>query len=79
MKDKIGIANINTFQKVLDESGRKPSKTWVDKGSEFYNRLIKPWLQDNNTKIYSTHNEERSVVVERLIRTLILKRLGGSA
>ena len=24
------------FQKILDESKRKPNKIWVDKGSEFY-------------------------------------------
>ena len=27
---------INAFQKNLDESGRKPNKIWVYKGSEFY-------------------------------------------
>ena len=31
---------------------------------------MKSWLQDNNIKIYSTHNEEKSVVPERFIRTL---------
>ena len=29
------------FQKVLDESNHKPNKIWVNKGSEFYNRLMK--------------------------------------
>ena len=28
----------NAFQKNVDESGRKPNKIWVDKGSEFYKR-----------------------------------------
>ena len=31
---------------------------------------MKSWLQVNNIKIYSTHNEGKSVVVERFIRTL---------
>ena len=31
----------NAFQKILDESNRQPNKTWVDKGSEFYNRSMK--------------------------------------
>ena len=26
-----------------------------DKGSEFYNRSPKSWLQDNDIEIYSTH------------------------
>ena len=48
LKDKEGITIVNAFQKVLDESGRKPNKIWVDKGSEFYNRSMKLWLQDND-------------------------------
>ena len=31
----------NAFEKILDESKHKPNKTWVDKGSKFYNRLMK--------------------------------------
>ena len=60
----------NAFQKILDESNRKPNKIWVDKGSEFYNRSIKSFLQGNNVEMYSTHNEGKSVVAERFIRTL---------
>ena len=43
---------------------------WVDKGSEFYNAYLKKWLPDNDIVIYSTHNEGKSVVAERFIRTL---------
>ena len=43
---------------------------WVDKGSEFYNRSMKSWLQDNKIEMYSMHNEGKSVVAERFIRTL---------
>ena len=35
LKDKKGTTVTNAFQKILDESNRKPSKTWVDKGGEF--------------------------------------------
>ena len=41
------ITIINVFQKILDQSGRKPYNIWVDQGSDFYNRLIKSWLNDN--------------------------------
>ena len=54
----------------LDTSGRKPNKIWIDKGSEFYNRSMKSWLQDNDMEMYSTHNKEKSVVAERSIRAL---------
>ena len=46
-KDKKGITITNAFQKILDESNRKPNKIWVDKGSEFYNISMKPWLEKN--------------------------------
>ena len=52
LKDKNGITIISAFQKVLDESNRKPSKIWVDKGSEFYNRSMKSWLYKNNIEMY---------------------------
>ena len=42
----------------------------VDKGCEFYNRSMKSFLQNNNIEIYSTHNEGRSVIAKRFIRTL---------
>ena len=42
----------------------------MDKGSEFYNASFKKWLQDNDIIMYSVHNKGKSVVAERLIRTL---------
>ena len=43
---------------------------WVDKGSESYKRSMKPLLQDNDIKMYLTHNEGKYLVAERFIRTL---------
>ena len=40
----------------------------MDKGSEFYNRSMKSWLEDNVKEMYSTHNEEKSVVTKRFIK-----------
>ena len=31
---------------------------------------MKSWLEKNATEMYSTHNERKSVIVERFIRTL---------
>ena len=70
LKDKNGITINNAFQNFLKESNRKPNKIWVDKDSEFYNRSIKSWLEKNDTEMYSTHKERKSVVAERFIRTL---------
>ena len=62
LKEKKDITIINTFQKIVDESNRKPNEIWVNKASEFYNRSMKSWLGKNDKKIYSPHNEGKSVV-----------------
>ena len=41
LKDKKGVSIIHAFQKILDKSGRKPNKIWVDKGSKFYKNSFK--------------------------------------
>ena len=73
LKDKKGVTIVNAFQKVLDDSKRKPNKISVDKGSEFYNRSMKSWSKKNYIEMYSTHNEGKSVVAEKFIRTLKTK------
>ena len=71
LKDKKGIISIvNAFQKILDDSKRKPNKIWVGKGSEFYNNSFKKWLQDNDIVMYSTNNEGKFVIAERFITKL---------
>ena len=70
VKDKKGITITNVFQKIFDESNCKPNKIWVDKGSEFYIRSMKSWLEKNATEMHSTHNQGKSVANERFIRTL---------
>ena len=73
MKEKKGAAITNAFLKTLDESNHKPNKIWVDNGCKVYNRSMKSWLQDNDIEMYPTHNEGKSVVAERFIRTLKIK------
>ena len=70
LKVRKGTTIANAFQKILNNSKRKPNKIWVDKGSEFYNNVFKKWLKDNNIEMYSTYNEGKSVVAERFIRFL---------
>ena len=57
LKDKKDVSIPDAFQKILDKSGRKPNKIWIDKGSEFCNNSFKRWLKDNDIEINSTHNE----------------------
>ena len=78
LKDQKGISIVNAFNKIIKRkiaqnqtsNSAKPNKIWVDQGSEFYNRVFKKWLSDNDIIMYSTFNEGKSVVAERFIRTL---------
>ena len=81
LKDKKGVSIVNAFRKGISE-GRKPKKIWVDQDSEFYNNSCKDFLKINNTELYSTYNEGKSVVAESFIRTLknkIFKHMTASS
>ena len=70
LKDKKDIITDNAFQKIWKESNRKPKKIWLAKGSEFYNRSMKSWLEKSGIEIYSTRIKGKSIVCERFIKTL---------
>ena len=65
LKNKTGERVANALQDIFKTSGRKPTKMWVDDGKEFWNKTVRPLVE-----LYSTKNEEKSCVVERLNRTL---------
>ena len=69
MKDKRGISIVNAFQKNI-YSKLKLNKVWADEGGEFYNNLFKRFLKIDDSEMYSTYKEGKSVVAERFIRTL---------
>ena len=66
LKDKKGVSIVDAFQKILNDSDRKPNKIWV----EFYNNSFKKWLKDNDIEMYLIHNERKSVAAERFIDEL---------
>ena len=41
LKDKKGVSIVNGFQSILNSSKGRPSKIWIDHGSEFYNNVFK--------------------------------------
>ena len=45
LADKKGITITNAFQKILEESNRKPNKIWLDKESKYYNSSMKSWSE----------------------------------
>ena len=64
----------NAFSRILKE--RKPSKTWVDRGWEFYNKDVQKLVE-----LYSTENEEKCCVIERFngtIKEIFLKYLSAN-
>ena len=63
LKRKTGQEFANAFSNILKE--RRPSKMWVDKGREFYNKDVQKLVE-----VYSTENEEKSCVIERFNRTI---------
>ena len=70
MKNKMGASTANALKDGFAH-GDKPKKLWVDEGKEFYNVNVKKVLKDNgDIEMYSTHNEPKSCIAERFIRTL---------
>ena len=69
IKCKKGASIVNAIQNIISE-GRKPNKIWVDQGSEFFNKSFTNFLKMNNIEMYLTFNKGKSVVAERVIRTL---------
>ena len=65
-----GVRIVAAFQSILKQFNKKPNKIWVDKGYEFYNNSFKKWLKENDIAMHSTHNEGKSIVAEKFIRTL---------
>ena len=70
LKNKEDKTVLNAFIEIVNESNRKPNKLWADQGGEFYNKLMQDWLDDSDILMYSTHNEGKSVIAERFIKTL---------
>ena len=70
LKDKKFKTVLNAFIEIVNESNCKPNHFWVDHGRQFYNKLMQEWLDNNDILMYSTHNEGKSVIAERFIKTL---------
>ena len=70
LRDKKGILITDTCQKILGECNRKAGKIWVDKGSEFYIRPMKSWLEKSAREMHLTNNKRKSAIAERFIRTI---------
>ena len=61
LKDKRGQSVADAFKDIF-KTKRKPKMLWSDKGSEFFNAIMKDLLSKNGIKLYTTENEEKSSV-----------------
>ena len=69
MKNKTARSLLEAFDPILPE-GRKPEKLRTDKGTEFLNESFQQYLKKENIHYYTTNNEPKASVVERVNRTL---------
>ena len=70
IKNKNALTVTRAFESILEESGTRPLLICSDHGAEFFNRTFKNMLEKNGIKIYSTYQDVKSSIVERVIRTL---------
>jgi transposase InsO family protein len=68
---KSGPCVARAFKTVLEEADTPPKKLQTDKGSEFYNKDVKPLLKQYKITMFSTENDDiKSGIIERFNRTL---------
>ena len=70
LKDKNGITIIDIFQIFLDESNANQKTYGLIKAVSY---IIDQWSlgrTKNYMQVYSTYNEDKSIIAERFIRTL---------
>ena len=77
LKKKSSLSITNGFKIVLgegpqsDSESRKPEKLWVDRGSEFYNKIFKSLLEEYETELYSTYSDLKAVFMQKFNKTLL--------
>ena len=61
----------SAFIQIVNESYRKPNKLWVADGRKFYNKLMQEWLDNNDIFIYCRHNEGKSEIAIKTLKSKI--------
>ena len=70
LKDKKSKTVFNAFVEIVNEANIKPNKLWVVQGREFFKKLMQELFSNKNILMYSTHNEGKSIIAGRFIKTL---------
>ena len=65
---------INSFKDIFKKSKRSPNFIQSDEGSEFTNKQVQKFFNDNNIKWYHTYNSDiKCSICERFNRTILNK------
>ena len=74
LKNKNSNEIINSFKYIFKKFKRKPNFIQSDEGSEFTNKLVQKFFNDNNIKWYHTYNRDiKCSICERYNRTILNK------
>lgn len=49
---------------------RKPTRLQTDKGREFYNALVRKFLEEHDVELFSTQSDQKAALAERFNRTI---------
>ena len=74
LKNKNYNEMINSFKDIFKKSKREPNFIQSDEGSEFTNKIVQKFFNDNNIKWYHTYNRDiKCSICERFNRTILNK------
>ena len=74
LKNKNSNEMINCFKDIFKKSRRFPKFIQSDEGSEFTNKLVQNFFNDNNIKWYHTYDRDiKCSICERFNRTILNK------
>ena len=74
LKSKTSNEIINSVKDIFKKSTRNPKSIQSDEGSEFTNKLIQNFFNDDNIKWYHTYNRDiKCSICERFNRTILNK------
>ena len=74
LKNKNSNEIINSFKGIFKKSKRKPKFIQSDEGSEFTNKIVQKFFNDNNIKWYDAYDRDiKCSICERYNRTILNK------
>jgi transposase InsO family protein len=71
LKDKSGLSIVSGFETIFNQTTRRPTRLFSDKGKEYMNRNVQKFLKAHNIAYFHTHNPDtKCSIVERWQRSI---------